>query len=344
MQIPKIYAQNITKSKIDMSLSENPLGCSSLVVKTLQKLSIKDVSEYPNQLTLVDAIANRFNVKPENIVLGCGSEQLIKLMCQTFLTPSEVVLVERGSFIMFTKEAALARARVMFVNLNNIDQLPKSRVFFLANPKTPTGEVIDRQQLIKIAQQINPGILVVDEANGEFLKKSAISFTKKFNNLMVLKTFSKVFGLAGVRIGFAIGSPSLTEELKTAQQPFPVSKVSVKLALASLEDNEFINKTREFIAQERRFLQKELRDRGFNVSNSVTNNLFIETSNASELIGELEKLSVGVIDGNFFPAMPKRGFRISIKDKLTNRLFLDKLDEALSCINSKKLLRSKRTI
>ena len=124
----------------------------------------------------------------------------------------------------------------------------------------------------------------------------------------------------------------------------PVSQVSIKLVLAAISDEQFIAKTISFIAKERTFLQRELQKRGVTVSRSVTNNLFIEFPRAQKLIDELNRLGVSVINGTFFPGMDKSGFRISIKTRKINRLFLQKLDIALACLDSKNLLRSKEDI
>lgn len=342
MKIPKLYAQNATANSIDLTLSVNPLGCSPRALQALRTLNMRDLNAYPDSTVLIQKIAKKCKVKPENVLLGNGSEQLIKLIAQTFIQPNDTVCIEKGSFGLFSKESLLAKGNVQLKDLKNITN-SKPRVIFIANPKTPTGELIP-QTTIKSIQKSASGIFVLDEANGEFINETAIPLAIKSKNMVVLRTFSKAFGLAGLRIGCVIGPTPLINKLATAQQPFPVSQVAIKLALVALSDDKFIAKTISFIANERKFLQQKLEKRGLTVSRSVTNNLFIEFANARELINELNRLGVSVINGTFFPRMTRSGFRISIKTRKINRLFLQKLDVALACLESKNLLRSKEDI
>jgi histidinol-phosphate/aromatic aminotransferase/cobyric acid decarboxylase-like protein len=123
-----------------------------------------------------------------------------------------------------------------------------------------------------------------------------------------------------------------------------VSTLAAKLAVAAINDRAFIKKTLSFIQKERQFLTRELNRLGLTVSNSVTNNLFVEVNNATEVIRELNREGVSVINGTFFPGMTKEGFRISLKDRKTNRLFIKKLTGVLACINKKTLLPSKEDL
>ena len=345
MQLPKIYASQVKKQTIDMSLSINPLGCSPVVLKMLRNISAAEISSYPKQSVLIKSICQKFSVQQSAVILGNGSEQLIKLICQTFLNPQDSVLTEKGSFPLFSKEALLANARVCFFDGNGRFQCKQgTRLLFLANPKTPTGEALNNNEITKLVMRCKPKISVIDEANGEFLGESFSTVATKTTNVIVLRTFSKVFGLAGLRVAFAIGAKSIIARLKETQQPFPVSEVAVQAGVAAINDKQFVTNTIQFFKKERQFLTKELQQRGFRVSKSMTNNLFICTSQASVIITELKKLDVAVIDGKFFPKNPLTGFRISIKDRRTNKLFLEKLDTAMACVKGKNLLPSKEVL
>ncbi len=342
MNIPKIYAQNIKKQKIDLSLSENPLGCSPLVALTLKKLTIKDVSNYPSTDNLIAKISQKFKINSKNIIIGNGSEQLIKIICQAFVNKGTPVLVQRGSFGLFTRECLLVGGKVKFFTPEDLLKTTQTaKVIFLCNPNNPTGEVIANDLINKIIQTNPDTIVVIDEANGEFIKNSLLQQAVEKPNCIVIKTFSKVFGLAGVRIGFAVGGENLIKTISAFQQLFPVSAIANCLALTSLEDEEFVTKTIKFMNVERRFLTQELENRNLTVSKSVTNNLFIEISQTDKLVKKLNLLGVSVINGSFFPGMKKSGFRISIKKREINKQFLKRLDLALSLLNKQKLLTSK---
>lgn len=328
----KVYAQEVLRKEIDLSLSENPLGCSPLVFKALKKMTMRDISQYPDVSSLIKKIAVFFKIKTENIAMGCGSEQLIKLISQIFLKPGDKVLIPQGSFPLFTKECLSRNVKIELAEPEKfLRSSGKIKLIFLCNPNNPTGEKLEIQVITKILKCFPTTIFVIDEANGEFMDNSMISTSVKSSNLIILKTFSKVFGLAGLRVGFAVGSNKIISKLNSNQQPFPVSSISVKLAEIALNDPVFIRKTIDFIRNERSFLIKELIKRKLNPSVSITNNIYIKTPRAKLLIKQLSKKGVSVIPGNSFPGIRDAGFRLSIKDRKTNIFFLKKLDEILTC-------------
>jgi histidinol-phosphate aminotransferase len=138
----------------------------------------------------------------------------------------------------------------------------------------------------------------------------------------------------------ALGNAKRIAEINEFQQPFPVSSVALIAAEAALKDTAFLRATKQFIASERSFLTKALTKRGFQVSQSITNNLFVSRADNQKIILALAAKDVSVIDGTFFPDNKLVGFRISLRDKKTNRTFLARLDEALACLTPNKLLRS----
>lgn len=328
MQLPQSYTLTVPTDSIDLSVSVNPLGCSPRVVRRLRKLTAANLSRYPDTKQLEKQIAARFGILPELVLLGSGSEQLIKLVAQTFLEPGDVVAVQKGSFFLFAKEALLARSRVRWWGVNGTRRVQKAKLLFLANPATPTGEALTNRQIRAVIGRISPEITVIDEANGEFWRESFIGQPSAVSSLLVLRTFSKAFGLAGMRVAFMTGSAQLLARLREAQQPFPVSSMAILAVSEALRDEQFIKQTVAFVAAERAFLADELRARGFLVSNSVTNNLFIQVASEVAAVTALQEVGVAVVAGSFFPKNPLKGFRISIRDTETNRLFLDRLDEA----------------
>ena len=286
MELPKIYAQSVGQAAIDLTLSVNPLGCSPRVIKALKTMRMQDISLYPDSTTLLNALAKIYNVKPEQILLGNGSEQLIKLNAQTMIQPKDRVCIEQGSFGVFAKEGIIAGGDVKLCSLDDIpSQRPK--LTFIANPKTPTGELIPKKTILDIQKNINKGILVVDEANGEFITTTMVPSAVKSTNLLVLRTLSKAYGLAGIRIGCVIGPTALIKKLRERQQPFPVSQIAATPSLAAIQDQAFLEKTKTFVNRERVFLVRELNKRGFRTSTSVTNNIYVQYTDANMLIKNL---------------------------------------------------------
>ena len=155
---------------------------------------------------------------------------------------------------------------------------------------------------------------------------------KNRDNLIVLRTFSKAFGLASLRVGFAVASGRLIQRLEEATPPFPISSISEQLAVVTLKDRGFLAKTREFVARERLFLEKELKAVGFQVFPGQANNLFIkipEFLSAEQFLTALRNNDVSVVTGSSFEGFSDKFFRISVGDEKTNRQFIEKMKDIL---------------
>ena len=328
-----------------MTLSVNPLGCSPRALRAIQTMRMRDVCTYPGQMRVLGILANMFGMQPSCILLGTGSEQLIKLACLSFLPPGGTAAVESGSFFLFSREPLFLGGIPVFFDFETPEkQKKRPAVLFIANPTTPGGVDRTNDEILNVIDTLKPTIAVIDEANGEFRNDTLISEIPKRKNLIVLRTFSKALGLAGLRIGMAFGDPKTIAKMSEVQQPFPVSSAALIAAQAALKDAGFLRKTLAFVARERTFLTKQMEKRGFCVSPSVTNNLFVSRADNKKIIRQLAARDVSVIDGSFFPGNKMPGFRISLRDKRTNRKFLTRLDEALACLTREKLLGSKEII
>lgn len=345
MKLPKAYATQVKKRSVDMTTSVNPLGCSPRVLKAFGRIRVSDIAKYPDQQPLIRALAGQFGVNKGCIILGTGSEQLIKLIAATYTKKNSRVAVESGSFFLFSREPSLLGADIRLFDATDQTTVPrKPDLLFMANPTTPGGVNRSVAQLLSVIDAMQPKIAVIDEANGEFTDQTVIPQIRTRTNLIVLRTFSKALGLAGLRVGMAFANRDIINKLNDFQQPFPVSSTALIAANAAMNDAVFLERTKRFIAAERIFLTRRLTQRGFLVTRSVTNNLFVMRNDAKAVIRMLAALDVSVIDGSFFPGNITKGFRISLRDKRTNRKFLARLDEALACLSTKKLLGSKEDL
>lgn len=333
MNLPNVYATAVKKQQIDMTLSVNPLGCSPRVAQILKQLDTKDVSTYPDIDPLLTAGSERLRIPKSCFLVGNGSEQLIKLIAQTFLKPGDSAIAQSGSFSLFKKECMIAGTTVALCKINRlINQLIQPKILFLCNPNNPTGELIPKKTMQDLIATFPKTVIVIDEANAEFTNQTSLPTAIKNDNILILRTCSKAFGLAGLRVGFCIGNPKLIKALQSVQQAFPISSLSIKLATAALADTEFLNKTIKSIAKQRTAMTNALRKRGFTVSDSVTNTIFVSTPRAKKIIAQLNTMGVSVIPNTFFPGLTTPGFRIALRDKRTNSLFLQKLDTAIEQI------------
>ncbi len=346
MKLPKLYAFN-KKLKIDLSLSENPLGCSPRVFRVLKK-DIRKVIEYPDptSFALTSELAKRFRVSKKQILLGNGSENLIDLICRVLLAPKDEVVLPELTFPLFERAILLAKGRPIFVKAKGNFQIDlagikacinkRTQFIILCNPNNPTGKAIDRKRLLNLAREVNPLPVLVDEANIEFGGKSVISAIKNQKNLLVFRTLSKAFGLAGLRVGFLIGSKLKVAKLKQFIQPFPLNSFVEKAAITALNDKKFMEKTRNLMAEERNFLTDELRKREFMVFNSEANNILVEVNrlfpSATEFVRLLNKNQVSVVNGKSFRGLGDHFIRISPRLRKTNLAFLKVIDKILTTV------------
>lgn len=330
------------KLPIDLSLSENPLGCSPRVSMVIKQLTRADFFDYPdpdcNQLKT--AIAKRFQIEVGSIFVANGSEAIIKLLPQVLLKPGNEVIIPKLTFPMFSIASKISNRRVIFsemtpdldIDLENIRSkiTKKTKLIFLCNPNNPTGRIIPKKKVVDFVKSTKATV-VVDEANIEFGGTTVIREVKKFKNLVVLRTFSKGFGLAGFRIGFCIANEGIIRLLEQISQPFSVSTIAEKAALLALKDTKFIKRTKEFMDNERAFLSRELKRRGFGIISSQANNLFVKVPKPSlRFVKRLNKKGVSVVDGSSFSFNSLSFIRVSPRLRETNKKFLQAIDQLLA--------------
>jgi len=346
----KLYAFGV-KLPIDLSLSENPLGCSPRVAMVLKGLSAKDFFDYPDpdSSKLRMALSKRLQVEANSIFVTNGSEAIIKLLPQVLLNEGNEVVIPELTFPMFEIATRLAGGRIVFskmtdkfaIDINDAKARvsKNTKLVFLCNPNNPTGQIIQKQKILNFIKSVKANV-VVDEANIEFGGETVIGEVRRLKNLIVLRTFSKGFGLAGFRVGFCVANRDVIERLKGAGQPFPVSSIAQKAAVLALEDRRFMKKTKEFMEKERVFLTKELSLRGFRVVESEANNLLVEVNkvfkSSTEFVNKLNEKGVSVVDGASFKGLNGRFIRVSPRLRITNEKFIKAIDDILCELAIKK--------
>lgn len=324
---------------IDLSLSENPLGCSTQVPIVLKTLNQQDLFDYPDPdcNELKQMIAKRSKLSLDNILVANGSEALIKLIPQVLLADRDEVIIPKLTFPMFAIASKLAKGKVVLSNMTpeldidlkdlNSKITRKTRLIFICNPNNPTGKVLSKANLIQLINSTKSTVLI-DEANIEFGGETFIEEVKNLKNLIILRTFSKGYGLAGLRIGFCAAGKEIIEVLKQTTQPFPVSSIAQKAAIVAISDIKFLRITKLFMREERKFLTEELTNRGLQVIRSQTNNLLVKTPfSSTEFVRKLNDQGVSVVDGSFFNLANENFIRVSPRLRKTNLLFLKAIDK-----------------
>ena len=246
------------KKVIKLSANESALGMSPSVAKIIsnQKLNLERYPDGKSEL-LRKEISKKYKCNFEKIICGAGSDEVIQMICQLFLKPKDQVVVPQYSFLMYRIYANIVGAKVVFAKEKNfkvsmteiIKKVTKNtKIVFVANPNNPTGTYLTKKEIIELRKKLNRRILlVIDDAYAEYMKnedyKSGLELFKNMDNVFILRTFSKIFGLASLRVGWGYGSKKIINALNIIKPPFNVSHIAQLAATEALKDKKFIDQS-----------------------------------------------------------------------------------------------------
>ena len=246
---------------VKLASNENPLGASPKAVAAMHE-AIKTIALYPdgNGFDLKDALTKRYGVAHANLVLGNGSNDLLELASRAFLAPGDVAVYSAHAFAVYALATQAVGAKGVTVPAKDFGHdleamlkaavQNKAKMVFIANPNNPTGTYLTASALEGFLSALPANILVVlDEAYNEYLppaqRYDSVSWLKKFPNLIISRTFSKAYGLAGLRVGYAIANEQVTDMMNRVRQPFNVNSIAQAAAVAALHDMDFVQQTYE---------------------------------------------------------------------------------------------------
>ena len=292
---------------IKLASNENPLGPSRLAVAAMRK-AVTQVHLYPdgNAFYLKQPLAAKLRVSPANLILGNGSNEVIELLGHALLGPGAEVVVSQYCFAVYPIVTALFGAKLVVVPARNyahdLDAMlaaitPHTRIVFVANPNNPTGTVAPPEALARFVNAVPPNVLIaLDEAYFEFLD-NPLDFVPDIQsgqktNLILLRTFSKIYGLAGTRIGYGIGDPDLIAALEKIRQPFNINSIAQAAALAALEDTKHVTKTRKINARGLKFYAKAFKQMKLEFIPSSANFILVKVGDGQRVFTELQKQGV----------------------------------------------------
>ena len=246
------------RKTIKLSANESALGVSPRAKKIISNKNF-NFSVYPDGKSqkLINQISKKFKCENDKIICGAGSDEVIQMLCQLFLSPKNEVIVPQFSFLMYRIYAKIVGAKVIFAKEKNfkisINEILKkvtknTKIVFLANPNNPTGTYLDKFELITLRKRLRKNVLlVIDDAYAEYMKnkdyKSGLDLFRKKNNVFVLRTFSKIYGLASLRVGWGYGNKKIIKALNLIKPPFNLNEVAQLAAIESLKDTKFITRS-----------------------------------------------------------------------------------------------------
>ncbi|MBM3221452.1 MAG: histidinol-phosphate transaminase [Candidatus Rokubacteria bacterium] len=325
---------------VRLSSNENPLGPSPHVVDVVAREASR-VHLYPDggSTAVREALAGELGVGPEQLVVANGADELLQLIGLAAFDPGDEIVVPEPSFEPYTIVAQIAHATVVaspllgyHTSLEDVRRRinARTKAIMLCSPHNPATTIIPRGPMMALLDAVgdDPPLIVLDEAYGDFADDpdypDGIALLKRYPRLLILRTFSKIAGLAGLRVGYAIGSAETIDRLNRVRAPYNVNRLGQVAAVAAIEDREHREKTRRLVIEERAFLMRELARRGFLFPPSQANFLLVKVPDAAATRDAMAKAGILVRDGGAvgFPGH----LRISIGLRETNERLLKVLD------------------
>ncbi|MBI4653416.1 MAG: histidinol-phosphate transaminase [Nitrospirae bacterium] len=323
---------------VKLASNENPLGPSPLALKAIRK-ALQGINRYPDGTCyyLKNALSQRLNVNPDEILFGNGSNEIIELAVRTFLGPADEAIMAHPSFAVYSMIVQAGGGKNIVVPLKDWRHdlgvmtscmTEKTKIIFIANPNNPTGTINTRAEMDAFMKRVPQDVLViVDEAYYEYVTSpeypESMRYFREGRDILILRTFSKIYGLAGLRIGYGIGRADLITDMNRVRQPFNVNSIAQQAALAALSDEKHIVKAKKINEKGKAYIYKGLKAMKLNYIPTEANFIYIvlENGNAFELYEKL--LNQGVI----VRPMGAQALRVTIGLPRENKRFIETLKQ-----------------
>jgi len=334
--IPLYYNPKV--SGLRMDTSTNPLGANPAVKEALRECLEMDLNQYPSPYSddLRRELAKLYSLHEDNFVVGNGSDEVLDVLFKSFMEPGERVVMPYPGYSLHSYFVKVNCGSPCHVDLTEDFQLDVGaidraggKIVLLANPNNPTSNTFRHQDIVSVIEGRKDRIVVVDEAYGEFAGKSFIPQVESYDNVIVTRTFSKAYALAGMRIGYGVSNRPLAEVMQRVKIPYSLNRVSERVAIRALRDQSFVRESVGAVHQGRKQLEDGLRDLGFHVFPSEANFiLFRGAMDHRLLVKRLAEKGVMIRDFGEKRRL-ENCVRTTIGTREMNSLLLDKLKEVL---------------
>lgn len=328
---------------VKLASNENPYGPSPSVLKAMVK-EAKSVNRYPDGgcFYLRQALAKHLSVDPNNLIFGNGSDEIIVMAIRAFAGEGEEVLIAKPSFLIYEIAARLEGAVIKEVPLKKFRYdlnamrdavTAKTKIIFIGNPDNPAGTFVTENELVTFIKSVRSDILIfIDEAYFEFVSDKSypdsVKLMKAYKNLIVTRTFSKIYGLAGLRVGYGIADTEIIDIINRLREPFNVNSIAQAAAVACLKDKVYYRRIGREVVSERNKLYRELKKMGLEYSETSTNFILVDVKRDSTAVSaQLLKKGVIVRDMAFWGL--KNYLRVSIGAPSENAEFIKALKSIL---------------
>jgi histidinol-phosphate aminotransferase len=328
---------------IKMASNENPLGPSPLAVQAIRQM-VDQLHLYPdsNCFYLKEKLASVNNIESTGVIIGNGSDELLKLISETFLNKDDEIICAQPSFSEYEFAARIMGAACISVPLkdftHDLDAMlaavtPKTKIIYICNPNNPTGTTVNRDEVAEFMQKVPDSVLVIfDEAYYEYAEdpeyESGLKYVLEGRNVIVLRTFSKIYGLAALRIGYGLTTPELAGAVERVMEPFNVNSVAQTGALAAMQDSPHVKNSKELNARGKQYLYEQFESLGLKYVPTEANFIFVNVkNNCREVFAALLKEGVIVRTGDIF-GYPEF-IRVTVGTPEQNERFIKSLKKVL---------------
>ena len=328
------------ESIVKLASNENPLGMSPKAKAAVEK-AITGVERYPDQFDLIAKLAARCGVAQNQVVLGNGSNDVLDLIARVFLAPGRSAVFAQHAFAVYPLATLSTGAELICVPAKDYGHdlaamraaiRPDTRIVWIANPNNPTGNFLSYAAVREFLESVPQDVVVVlDEAYNEYIpaaeRVDTTAWLKDFPNLLICRTFSKIYGLAGLRVGYGVASAEIADLMNRVRQPFNVNNLAIAGALAALDDEEFLNASYELNRRGMAQLVAAIEAHGLEYIPSYGNFLTFRAGDAAAVNQKLLKQGVIVrpIAGYALPDW----LRVTIGTEAENARFIEALAKAL---------------
>ena len=328
---------------VKLNSNENCMGPSPKAVRAVAE-SLNDIHHYPDNSAFIlkNKLAAKHGIDPDQIILGNGSNEIVQFIIMTFLLPGQEIITAKPTFLLYRIMGGVFGGRVKEIELKDysfdLEAMAKevtdeTKLVFISNPNNPTGTVVEKEMLDRFMDSVPSSVVVVmDEAYFDYITMygypDAVNYVKQGKNVIVLRTFSKAYGLAGLRIGYAVAPLELTRYMDRLREPFNANLLAQKGSCAALDDTEYLKKTIENNIIGRDYLYGELKQMGLDFVPTQTNFILVKTGpDTARLCTELLKQGVMVRSMAGFGIEEFIRVTIGLPDE--NRRFVDSLSGLL---------------
>ncbi len=330
------------KEKIRLDLNENAWGCSPKVLAALTKLSIEDISLYPAYDSFQKQLARHYQSDTENVMISNGADDSIRCVFDCFVEKGDEILLPVPNYGMFDIYSRIRGAKIAQVSYNKNFSFPtqklldsiseKIKLIIIVNPANPLGTVIAEQELFEILETAKDSLVLLDETYFHFVGKTYVPLIEKHDNLIIVQTFSKAYGLTGLRLGILFSDAKNIHHLAKVNLPFAVNSLALKAGCIALENQDFIQQVVKNVQIETEFLQRELTKLGIETRAGKTNFLLMKIGDRADKVYQ-QLQSRGVLLRNLSKYPMLQGYlRISIGKREDNLKLLESLHLLLPLI------------